>query len=64
VPTSLARKIVVAKKEAAKARVGKNSFPHPFLFARPSVLVLRAKRAIIQGFAQKMFELCSKNTAD
>ena len=32
------RKIVAAEKEAAKARVGKNSFPPtPFLFARPSV---------------------------
>jgi hypothetical protein len=47
-----------------KARAGKNSFPPtPFLFARPSVLVLRAKRAIILGFARKMFELRSKNTA-
>jgi hypothetical protein len=47
-----------------KARAGKNFFPPtPFLFARPSVQVLRAKRAIIQGFAQKMFELRSKNTA-
>src|SRR3989344_6574653 len=37
-PTSLARKIAVAKKQAAKARAGKNSFPQtPFLFARPSV---------------------------
>jgi len=33
----LARKIVAAKKEAAKARAGKNSFPPtPFLFASPS----------------------------
>jgi len=32
------RKIAAAKKEAAKARAGKNSFPPtPFLFARPSV---------------------------
>jgi len=31
------RKIAAAKKEAAKARAGKNSFPPtPFLFARPS----------------------------
>jgi hypothetical protein len=46
-----------------KARAGKNSFPPtPFLFARPSVSVLRAKRAIILGFAQKMFELRPKNT--
>jgi len=37
VPASLARKIVAAKKEAAKAGAGKNSFPPtPFLFARPS----------------------------
>jgi len=46
-PTSLARKIAVAKKEAAKARAGKNSFPPtPFLFARPSVQFwfCRAKR--------------------
>jgi len=36
-PASLARKIAAAKKEAAKARAGKNSFPPtPFLFARPS----------------------------
>jgi len=34
----LARKIAAVKKEAAKARAGKNSFPPtPFLFARPSV---------------------------
>jgi hypothetical protein len=31
------RKIAAAKKEAAKARAGKNSFPPtPLLFARPS----------------------------
>ncbi|OGZ25314.1 MAG: hypothetical protein A3I85_02975 [Candidatus Nealsonbacteria bacterium RIFCSPLOWO2_02_FULL_38_63] len=37
VPTSLARKIATAKKEAGKARAGKNSFPPtPFLFARPT----------------------------
>ena len=36
--TSLVRKIAAAKKEAAKTRAGKNSFPPtPFLFARPSV---------------------------
>ena len=47
-----------------KARAGKNSFPPtPFLFVRPSVSVLRAKRAIIRSFAQKMFEHQSKNTA-
>jgi len=34
----LARKIAAAKKEAAKVRAGKNSFPPtPFLFARPSI---------------------------
>ena len=34
----MARKIAAVKKEAAKARAGKNSFPQtPFLFARPSV---------------------------
>jgi len=39
-PTSLARKIAAAKKEAAKARAGKNSFPPtPFFFARPSVQI-------------------------
>jgi hypothetical protein len=37
--------------------------PIPFLFARPSVLVLRAKRTIILGFTQKMFEHRPKNTA-
>ena len=32
------RKIAAAKKEAAKVRAGKNSFPPtPFLFARPSI---------------------------
>jgi hypothetical protein len=47
-----------------KARAGKSSFPPtPFLFVRPSVSVLRAKRAIIRGSVQKMFELRSKNTA-
>jgi len=34
----VARKIAAAKKEAAKARADKNSFPPTlFLFARPSV---------------------------
>jgi len=47
-----------------KARAGKNSFPPtPFLFARPSVSVLRAKRAIIRSFPQRKFELRPKNTA-
>jgi hypothetical protein len=47
VPVSLVRKIAAAKKETAKARAGKNSFPPtPFLFARPSVQFrfCRAKR--------------------
>jgi len=36
----LVRKIAAAKKETAKARTGKNSFPPtPFLFARPSVRI-------------------------
>ncbi len=36
------RKIAAAKKEAAKARAGKNSFPPtPFLFARPSDWILK-----------------------
>ena len=36
------RKIAAAKKEAAKARAGKNSFPStPFLFARPSDWILK-----------------------
>jgi len=53
-----------AKFGGRKARAGKNSSPPtPFLFARPSVSVLRAKRAIIRSFAQKMFELRPKNTA-
>jgi len=34
-PASLARKIAVAKKEAAKARAGKNSFPQPPPFCSP-----------------------------
>jgi len=39
VPTKLVRKIAAAKKEAAKARVGKNSFPQP-----PSFLPARAEK--------------------
>lgn len=36
-PASLVQKIALAKKETAKARADKNSFPPtPFLFARPS----------------------------
>jgi hypothetical protein len=52
----LARKIAAAKKEAAKARAGKNSFPPtPFLFARPSVQFwfYRAKRGNQSGFCSK-----------
>jgi hypothetical protein len=55
-PASLARKIAAAKKEAAKARAGKNSFPPtPFLFARPSVpfWFCRAKRGYQLGFCSK-----------
>jgi hypothetical protein len=50
------RKIAAAKKEAAKARAGKNSFsPAPFLFARPSVpfWLCRAKRGNQSGFCSK-----------
>jgi len=50
------RKIAAAKKEAAKARAGKNSFPPtPFLFARPSVpfWFCRAKRDNQSGFCSK-----------
>jgi hypothetical protein len=55
-PTLLARKIAAAKKEAAKARAGKNSFPPTlFLFARSSVQFrfCRAKRAV--SSVQKRF---------
>jgi hypothetical protein len=50
------RKIAAAKKEAAKASAGKNSFPPtPFLFARPSVQFwfCRAKRGNHSGFCSK-----------
>ena len=50
------RKIAAAKKEAAKARAGKNSFPPtPFLFARPSVPLwfCRAKLGNQSGFCSK-----------
>jgi len=50
----LARKIAAAKKEAAKARAGKNSFPPtPSLFARPSGKVLIKIRS--PDFRQKRF---------
>ena len=48
------RKIAAAKKEAAKARAGKNSFPPtPFLFARPSGKVFIKIRNL--DFRQKKF---------
>jgi len=52
----LLRKIAVAKKEAAKARAGKNSFPPtPFLFARSSIpfWFCRASRGNQSGFCSK-----------
>jgi len=58
----LARKIAAAKKEAAKARAGKNSFPStPSLFARPSgkVFVLAERSSAIKfrspDFRQRKF---------
>src|SRR3989304_10337180 len=57
------RKIAVAKKEAAKARAGKNSFPPtPFLFARPSVQFrfCRAERGN-QGFCSKKVRAAFSN---
>jgi len=51
------RKITAAKKEAAKARAGKNSFPPtPFLFARPSVKFwfCRAKRGNQEFFSKNV----------
>jgi hypothetical protein len=59
-PTSLARNSAAAESEGGQKFLP----PTLFLFARPSVLVLRAKRAIIRSFAQKMFELRPKNTAN
>jgi len=65
----LARKIAVAKKEAAKARAGKNSFPPtPFLFARPSgkVFVPAERSSTIKirnpDFRQKKFGFRPTNT--
>jgi len=56
------RKIAAAKKEVAKARAGKNSFPPtPFLFARPSgkVFVPAERSSAIKfrtpDFRQKKF---------
>jgi len=50
----LARKIAAAKKEAAKARAGKNSFPPtPLPFCPPERSVWRAKRAV--SSVQKRF---------
>jgi len=52
------------RKKSGESEGGQKFLPPtPFLFARPSVQVLGAKRAIIQSFAQKMFELRPKNTA-
>jgi len=55
VPVLLARKIATAKKEAAKARAGKNFFPQPpsFLPARASSFGSAARSAPRQ--------FCSKN---
>jgi len=51
----LARKIAAAKKEAAKARAGKNSFPPTtFLFARPSVQFLPREARQSVGILFKM----------
>ncbi|MBI5076881.1 hypothetical protein HZB94_00665 [Candidatus Falkowbacteria bacterium] len=65
----MARKIAAAKKEAAKAKAGKNFFPPtPFLFARPSgkVFVPAARSAAIKfrspDFRQKKFRFRPTNT--
>jgi len=59
VPAMLARKIAAAKKETAKARAGKNSFPPtPFLFARPSVIF----RSRPRDFLENEFGLFLTNT--
>ena len=52
------QKIAATKKEAAKARAGKNSFPPtPFLFARPSDWISKLRIRIFvkksSNFAQK-----------
>jgi len=58
----LARKIAAAKKEAVKARAGKNSLPPtPFLFARPSGKVLIKIQNL--DFRQSRFGFCPKGTA-
>ena len=59
-PVSLARNSAVTESEGGQKFL---PTPTPFLFARPSVSVLRAKRAIIRSFRQKIFELRPKNTA-
>jgi len=63
----LARKIAAAKKEAAKARAGKNSFPpDPLPFCPPewkSFLLCRAKRGnqnSKSGFSSKNVRILSK----
>jgi hypothetical protein len=68
--TSLARKIAAAKKETAKAKTGKNSFPSTsFLFARSSgkVFVSAARSAAIKirnpDFHQKKFGYFQIHTA-
>jgi len=55
------RKIAAAKKETAKARAGKNSFPpNPLPFCPPERSVSTARSAAIsQSFVQKRFELRS-----
>jgi hypothetical protein len=53
------RKIAAAKKEAAKARAGKNSFPPtPFLFARPSEFFSKVSVGI---FAEKSSDFVQKS---
>ena len=55
------RKIAAAKKEAAKARAGKNSFPpNPLPFCPPERLDFKIRNS---DFRQKMFEHQSENTA-
>jgi hypothetical protein len=57
VPTSLARKIAAAKKETAKARAGKNSFPQPpsFLPARAEKFSALPREARQSKFAVRIF---------
>jgi len=61
VPTSLARKIAAAKKEAAKARAGKNSWwtstlqPPFFLPARAEKFLFLPREARQSKFAIRIF---------